>query len=87
MNFLVRVVDGQDTAIDLLAACLLLAAPRFFRGWGMGRAVLLPMTVYGASSLGCGWPVFTGALDRELDSHGYIRPGLGDAGDLIYGTR
>ncbi|PPQ29174.1 uracil phosphoribosyltransferase [Rhodopila globiformis] len=32
-------------------------------------------------------PVFTGAIDRELDSHGYIRPGLGDAGDRFYGTR
>jgi uracil phosphoribosyltransferase len=32
-------------------------------------------------------PVFTGAIDRELDGHGYIRPGLGDAGDRIYGTR
>jgi uracil phosphoribosyltransferase len=31
--------------------------------------------------------VFTGAVDRELDSHGYIRPGLGDAGDRFYGTR
>lgn len=30
--------------------------------------------------------VFTAAIDRELDSHGYIRPGLGDAGDRIYGT-
>ena len=32
-------------------------------------------------------PVFTGAIDRELDGHGYIRPGLGDAGDSFYGTR
>ncbi len=32
-------------------------------------------------------PVFAGAIDRELDSHGYIRPGLGDAGDRLYGTR
>ena len=32
-------------------------------------------------------PVFAGAIDRELDSHGYIRPGLGDAGDRFYGTR
>jgi len=31
--------------------------------------------------------VFTAAVDRELDSHGYIRPGLGDAGDRFYGTR
>ncbi len=32
-------------------------------------------------------PIFAGAIDRELDSHGYIRPGLGDAGDRFYGTR
>jgi uracil phosphoribosyltransferase len=32
-------------------------------------------------------PVFTAALDRELNDHGYIMPGLGDAGDRIYGTR
>jgi uracil phosphoribosyltransferase len=31
--------------------------------------------------------VFAAGLDRELDSHGYIRPGLGDAGDRLYGTR
>ena len=27
------------------------------------------------------------ALDRCLDAHGYIRPGLGDAGDRLYGTK
>jgi uracil phosphoribosyltransferase len=32
-------------------------------------------------------PVFTAAIDRELDSHGYIRPGLGDAGDRLFGTK
>jgi uracil phosphoribosyltransferase len=32
-------------------------------------------------------PVFTAAIDRELDEHGYILPGLGDAGDRLYGTR
>ena len=26
------------------------------------------------------------AIDRELDERGYIRPGLGDAGDRLYGT-
>ena len=31
-------------------------------------------------------PIMTAALDRELDSNGYIRPGLGDAGDRIFGT-
>jgi len=32
-------------------------------------------------------PVFAAALDRELNEHGYILPGLGDAGDRIFGTR
>ncbi len=32
-------------------------------------------------------PVFTAAIDRGLDERGYILPGLGDAGDRIYGTR
>jgi uracil phosphoribosyltransferase len=31
--------------------------------------------------------VFTAALDRELNAHGYILPGLGDAGDRLFGTR
>jgi uracil phosphoribosyltransferase len=31
-------------------------------------------------------PIHTAALDRELDRNGYIRPGLGDAGDRIFGT-
>lgn len=32
-------------------------------------------------------PVFTAAIDRALDSDGYIRPGLGDAGDRLFGTK
>ena len=32
-------------------------------------------------------PVFTAAIDRELDAHGYIHPGLGDAGDRLFGTK
>ncbi len=32
-------------------------------------------------------PVYVAAIDRELDEHGYIHPGLGDAGDRLYGTR
>ena len=31
-------------------------------------------------------PVFTAALDQKLNEKGYIVPGLGDAGDRIYGT-
>lgn len=31
--------------------------------------------------------IFTAALDRQLNQHGYILPGLGDAGDRLFGTR
>lgn len=31
--------------------------------------------------------VFAAALDRELNAEGYILPGLGDAGDRLFGTR
>lgn len=32
-------------------------------------------------------PIFTAAVDERLDDHGYIVPGLGDAGDRLYGTK
>ncbi|OBF33620.1 uracil phosphoribosyltransferase [Mycobacterium sp. ACS1612] len=32
-------------------------------------------------------PIYTAAIDRQLDEHGYILPGLGDAGDRIFGTK
>jgi uracil phosphoribosyltransferase len=32
-------------------------------------------------------PIYTAAIDRELNSHGYILPGLGDAGDRMFGTK
>ncbi|HET7321259.1 MAG TPA: uracil phosphoribosyltransferase, partial [Longimicrobiaceae bacterium] len=31
--------------------------------------------------------IYAAALDRELDENGYIRPGLGDAGDRLFGTK
>src|SRR5438309_1456199 len=32
-------------------------------------------------------PVYAAALDRQLNDQGYILPGLGDAGDRLFGTR
>jgi uracil phosphoribosyltransferase len=32
-------------------------------------------------------PIYTAAIDEGLDEHGYIVPGLGDAGDRLYGTK
>ena len=32
-------------------------------------------------------PLFTAAVDDHLNEHGYIIPGLGDAGDRLFGTK
>ncbi|PHY13062.1 uracil phosphoribosyltransferase, partial [Caulobacter sp. B11] len=32
-------------------------------------------------------PIWTAAIDAELNDHGYIVPGPGDAGDRTFGTR
>lgn len=32
-------------------------------------------------------PIYTAAIDERLDDHGYIIPGLGDAGDRLFGTQ
>jgi uracil phosphoribosyltransferase len=50
----------------------LVAAPE-----GVGRMLVVHPEV----------PVFAVALDRQLNPQGYILPGLGDAGDRLFGTR
>ena len=32
-------------------------------------------------------PIYTAAVDERLNDHGYILPGLGDAGDRMFGTK
>ncbi len=54
------------------------------------RVVCLLAAPEGIAALGVEHPdveVFTAAVDRGLDEHGYIRPGLGDAGDRLFGTK
>ena len=61
----------QEGANDLRMLCLL-AAPE-----GVARMKEAHPDV----------PIFTGALDEKLNEYGYIVPGLGDAGDRMFGTR
>lgn len=54
------------------------------------RFVCLLATEVGLSNLQRHHPevrVWTAAIDERLNEHGYILPGLGDAGDRLYGTR
>ena len=61
----------QAGAQQMRVACLL-SAPEGLRAFHAAHAEV---------------PVYTCAIDRCLDDHGYIRPGLGDAGDRLYGTK
>ncbi len=54
------------------------------------RLVCLLAAPEGIAALGKAHPdvrVFTAAVDARLNDHGYIVPGLGDAGDRMYGTK
>jgi uracil phosphoribosyltransferase len=61
----------QRGARDIRFVCLL-AAPE-----GVERLRKAQPTV----------PIYTAAIDEYLNDHGYIVPGLGDAGDRLYGTK
>jgi uracil phosphoribosyltransferase len=65
---------AQKGATDITAICIL-AAPE-------GIAVL--EKAFASSSLQL--KLVTGALDERLNEKGYIVPGLGDAGDRLYGV-
>ena len=54
------------------------------------RALCLVAAPEGAAALAAAHPdvdVYVAAVDQRLDARGYILPGLGDAGDKIFGTR
>lgn len=54
------------------------------------RGIFLVAAPEGLAALEAAHPdveVFTAAIDQRLNEHGYILPGLGDAGDRIFGTR
>ncbi len=53
------------------------------------RMISLVASPEGVGVLGKHHPgvrIYAAALDREIDARGFIRPGLGDAGDRLYGT-
>ena len=54
------------------------------------RALVLVAAPEGIRAVEAAHPdvrIYTAAIDERLDAHGYIVPGLGDAGDKIFGTR
>jgi len=54
------------------------------------RALFLVAAPEGVEAMQSAHPdvdIYTAALDERLNENGYILPGLGDAGDKIFGTR
>ena len=54
------------------------------------RALVLVAAPEGVAKVQAAHPdvdLFTGAIDSHLNEQGYIIPGLGDAGDKIFGTK
>jgi len=67
------------------------AAIEVLKAWGARRIKLInliaaPEGVAAVEAAHPDVPVFTAALDRQLNEKGYIMPGLGDAGDRQFGT-
>jgi len=74
------------TAGSMMATVELLKS----RGCRDIRALVLVAAPEGIAALERAHPdvrVWTAAIDSHLDGHGYIIPGLGDAGDKIFGTK
>ncbi len=61
----------ENSAKDIKLVCLL-AAPEGIKTFGEAHPDVA---------------IFTAAIDSHLNDHGYIVPGLGDAGDRMYGTK
>ncbi len=67
------------------------AAIEVLKRWGAARIKLInlicaPEGVRAVQDAHPDVPIFTAALDRQLNEKGYIMPGLGDAGDRQFGT-
>ncbi len=67
------------------------AAIEVLKKWGAVRIKLInliaaPEGVRAVQDAHPDVPIFTAALDRQLNEKGYIMPGLGDAGDRQFGT-
>lgn len=85
--------DGPALLVDPMLATggSAVAAVNVLRDAGCNdvRFICLIAAPEGIAALhkGCGpVPVYTAAVDEKVNEHGYILPGLGDAGDRLFGT-
>ena len=92
-----RIAGAKITVVPILRAGLatggtLIATIGMLKRAGARRikGIFLVAAPEGLAALEAAHPdveVYTAAIDQRLDARGYILPGLGDAGDRIFGTR
>jgi uracil phosphoribosyltransferase len=68
-----------------------IAAIEILKRWGAIRIKMVTLIVApeGVAAVAKAHPdveIYCAAVDRQLDEHGYIKPGFGDAGDRQFGT-
>jgi uracil phosphoribosyltransferase len=88
-----RVAQGPVLLVDPMLATggSAVAAVRILREHGCTdvRLICLIAAPEGVAALSSEYPnvpIYTASLDRQLNEKGYIMPGLGDAGDRLFGT-
>lgn len=88
-----RIADGPVLLVDPMLATggSAAAAVKLLKSHACTdiRFICLIAAPEGVAKLNCEAPdvrIITAAIDRQLDQNGCIRPGLGDAGDRIFGT-
>ncbi len=80
MDPMCATAGSMTAAIDLLKE----------KGVKKIKVICLMMSQFAVDELSRLYPdieVYTSGVDAELNDHGYIIPGLGDAGDRLYGTK
>jgi uracil phosphoribosyltransferase len=97
ISYYFKIPEGRDRDYFLLDPMLAtggsaIAAVSKLKAVGAGRIrflclVAAPEGVRALEAAHPEVPVYTAGLDRELNQSGYILPGLGDAGDRLFGTR
>ena len=84
---LVIVVDPMLATANSASAAIQRLKARGARDVRFVSLLAAPQGIERLQAAQPGVPIYTAAIDEYLDDHGYIVPGLGDAGDRLYGTK
>ena len=83
----VIIVDPMLATGGSAIACIDLLKRRGVKSLRMMNILAAPEGVAAVQAAHPDVELFIGACDEKLNDHGYIVPGLGDAGDRIFGTK